>query len=350
MRLPDPNDPGGAELRRRSTEEAFRVILEAPESICTGIFGITNMGKSNFAKALVAHAWSDGWDVIVSDMKDEHSVRGRPRDAVKLGTLAHRWTIQDLRLEPGVLRNEALQLAVVPMGPKAEDWGRAFNLVARLLRHLKKRKLLWVIEETQYFERYEREWVEAVATQWRDFNVRAVFISQRAGGIEINACSQMGCLVSFAQNIKADVDALRARTAQTDTTYADRVARLTAGQFELWLQGENKNEQERRRQQERSGQLEQHADRDGGGGGGSGPLRGREASPGRNGVEHQQGQLVVQGSGHVRLDEAEAPGVAPAPPRNTAELEPPAEKFKLKNRRRVNPKKKPPPRRPSKET
>lgn len=355
MPLPDPNDPGGVETRRRSAQEAYRQILEAPESICTGIFGITNMGKSNFAKGLVAFAWSDGWDVIVSDMKDEYSVKGRPRDAVKLGTLAHRWTVQDLRLEPRVLHNEALQLAVVPMGPKAEEWGRAFNLVARCLRHLKKRKLLWVVEETQYFERYEREWVEAVATQWRDFNVRVAFVSQRAGGIEINASSQMGCIVSFAQNVKADVDALRARTSQSDTYYADRVARLTAGQFELWLQGENKNEQEERRKQERAGELGQRANRDGSGGSSTGPLRGREADSGRDGVEHEQRELVVQGGGRVRVDEKDAPGVAPSTSRNTAELgQPPelpaAERFKLKNRRRPVPKKKPPPRRPSKET
>lgn len=214
--------------------------LEVPDR--RGIFGRTRCGKTRWAKRFVREQLLAGWPVVVLDVKDEWSTKGRPRDGVELGPLPYRWTAWQLLQRPSVLDSPHLRMAVVPDdADDAKSSARAFALVAKLLRErgkLGRGPLLLVLDEVQFWARHELDLLEAVATIWADYGVALVLISQRPAGLPIDARSQLSHLVSFSQEEPADIEALRDRTRLTDPTYHERVQRLSPGAFETWRAGE----------------------------------------------------------------------------------------------------------------
>lgn len=254
------------------------LVLEAKDRAL--VTGQTGTGKSHYAKALIAGELARGRRVLVLDVKDEWSnvsVDGTRRIAP--GPLPYRWTATQLSRDPGAVTEPDLALAIVPNGPSPRDAARAFQLIAALLREVKLPVLL-VLEEVQYWERYAREDLEAVATMWRDFGVAVLFVSQRAAGVPIDARSQINAIVSFAQQEPADIEALEDRTALTDPTFADRVSRLSGRQSLTWRAGVSNGEEQRR-------DAEQGQPGQDGSDGGGGPVRVRVAEEASGGADHQ---------------------------------------------------------------
>lgn len=242
------------------------------------VVGQTGTGKSHFAKQLVGELMAEGRRILVLDVKDEYSVKGRVRVESDLGPLPHRWTAAQVAAQPEVLEHPALLLAVVPEEPTRartafQQWARAFVLLAELLRDYKL-PVVFVLEEVQSWAKHQQELVEAVAVLWRDYGASVVFVSQRAVGIPISARAQLSQIVSFSQQEPADIEALRDRTALNDPEFADRVSRLSGQQFLTWRAGASNGEGKERRAAEQA-----QPDQDGGRGGGD-VVRPGEGEPG----------------------------------------------------------------------
>lgn len=218
-----------------------------------GVFGVTRSGKTEWMKREVLMKLVLAQRrVIALDCKRELSVKGRPRLNTQVGPLPYEWTASQVAMQPRILQRPGLQLAVVPdqlMEPRS--CARAFALVARLLRSFwdegQDLRTTFVLEETQLWEKYERELLEAVATGWGDFGVDLVIVSQRANGVPIDARSQCTTIISFEQTEPADIEALRLRCSLTDPTFHERVSRLPhrGHQYELWRAGVTKHVEEK---------------------------------------------------------------------------------------------------------
>ncbi len=231
-------------------------MLSVEPSDRSGIFGQTGSGKTEYLKReLLEPLMAAGVRLVVIDVKDELSVRGRPREMARVGPLPHRWTATQVAMQPEILAEEKLSLAVVPDEMTPKKCARAFALVANLLKALgeeqRSRPVVLVLEECEYWATYEQELLTSVAKMWRDYGVSVVFVSQRAVGVPIAARAQLNQVICFQQSEPADIDAIRLRTEITDPTFHARVQRLQPWKFETWRAGVSNVQEERR--QRRSG-------------------------------------------------------------------------------------------------
>jgi hypothetical protein len=218
--------------------------VEAADRI--GVFGQTGTGKTEYVKReLLTPLLASNVRVLALDVKDELSIRGRPRGNTAVGPLPYRWTASQVAYQPEVLADPALRLAVVPDELTPKKCARAFKLLAQSLKFLAedghRLRTVLVLEETQFWARHEEDLLEAVATMWRDYDVSLVLVSQRAVGVPISARAQLNQLVSFAQTEPADIEAIRLRTQLSDPTFHERVALLRPREFQLWRAGVLKN-------------------------------------------------------------------------------------------------------------
>lgn len=328
-----------------------------------GVFGTTGSGKTEFVKKhVLGELLQRGQRVIALDVKDELSVKGRPRPLTSVGPLPFRYTDAQFAAYPKVINEPGLALAVVPEERTARACAVAFKRIAQMLeafaRDGSNAHTVFLCEETQFWAHYRNdkwrceEYVDAVATMWRDYNVTLVFVSQRAVGVPIDARAQLNQLVSFAQSEPADIDALRLRTALTDATFSERVAALEpeAHRYELWRAGvkvqttqHQPTEPDNVERNEGGGNsLEEQPDQDGGRSGGD-DLRVPDDQE-RNGHEehHLQNRAVAEGPPEVVAAPVDGELTPPSSPVNRSPARskkkkpapPPPQPQKTKSRRR----------------
>lgn len=194
------------------------------------IIGKTGSGKSNRGKELVGVELRRGARVLAFDPLDEWSRLGRKSEHVRLGPLRDRCTVDDLLEMPELLDVENLSLAVVPSTRRrecAEDFARVADVVKDT------GELLFVVEEVGFFSEYANEALIEAACTFRHYGVGMVLLSQCAVQIPKQARRQASQIFSGRQDDPDDLSAL-AKIAQSDPTFAERVARLAPGELVHW--------------------------------------------------------------------------------------------------------------------
>jgi DNA helicase HerA-like ATPase len=84
--------------------------VEAADRI--GVFGQTGTGKTEYVKReLLTPLLASNVRVLALDVKDELSIRGRPRGNTAVGPLPYRWTASQVAYQPEVLADPALRPA-----------------------------------------------------------------------------------------------------------------------------------------------------------------------------------------------------------------------------------------------
>lgn len=193
------------------------------------IVGKRGSGKSHAAKDLCASELKAGARVVAFDPHDEYSQLGRKSDAVTLGPLSKRVSVDALLKEPELLDDARLSLAVVPRG-EPKQIAREFRAVADQV--LETGNITFLAEELAVYGEYAEDDLNYAATQSRHVNVALVFVSQRMVHVPKTARTQATVLQSFLQNDPEDLKAISKITGSKD--FAERVARLPRRKSLSW--------------------------------------------------------------------------------------------------------------------
>lgn len=208
----------------------------------TGIFGMTESGKSHLLKNELLPAWSSG-PIVSADVNDELSRHGTEKPNRKLGPLRERCTASKLAAFPSKLLEPDLSLAVVPdvhgnVASEAACW----DLIAQLLisyaplfaqRH---HNVKFINGECgPYFRRLtapQRERLLVLATRGvTHLNIDCVYETQCPSLVDINVRRNIANVYYFKLPEAADIDTVREKAGKQ---FAERVRRLPLREHLVW--------------------------------------------------------------------------------------------------------------------
>lgn len=193
------------------------------------IVGKRGSGKSHAAKELCGAELGHGARVVVFDPHDEYSQLGRKTDAVTLGPLSQRMSVDAMLERPEVLDDAKLSLSLVPAGDPKQV-AQQFRAVADQV--LDTGNMTLVADEVGVYEDFAEDHLNYAATQSRHSNVALVFVAQRMVHIPKTARTQATVVQSFLQNNPEDLTALAKLTGSKD--FAADVSRLPRRKSLTW--------------------------------------------------------------------------------------------------------------------
>lgn len=194
------------------------------------VVGKRGTGKSTFAKRLAGAEQDAGRSVLVLDPHDEYSRHGRACEAVELGPLRSRCTVDELLASPSLLDQPALSLAVVPEERSAEGLADAVTEVVALAEATG--GLTLFLDEVGFYSELIASRLNVLATQSRHASMPLVLVAQRTVQIPKTARTQASALYSFRQTNRDDLKELSELVE--DDTFAAAVKRLHRGRFLSW--------------------------------------------------------------------------------------------------------------------
>lgn len=194
------------------------------------IVGKRGSGKSHQAKSLCGDLVKAGWRVLAFDPHDEYSQQGRKTDAVTLGPLTQRATLDALLAYPVILDRADLAMAVVPSGRGGAELAADFAIFWQLAEDTG--RLCAVVDEVGDYSEYAEETLNHAATQGRHFGVPVVLVAQRMMQIPKTARTQASALLSGIQSDPEDLKQIEKITGGADI--AARVAKLPRREFVAW--------------------------------------------------------------------------------------------------------------------
>ncbi|HLK99548.1 MAG TPA: hypothetical protein VK539_03145 [Myxococcaceae bacterium] len=211
----------GQWLPTKSDTFKFRLPLYG-ESF--GIVGVTQHGKSTWAKQWAAFLLTKLYSVIAWDPGDEWSVMGKARKYAKRGPLKVKVLFSELLSKPvKYLSRKRLSLAVVPDEMPAEllngekkisqdEWiSSQFRRFAAWVRRATPEgvPIALFIDECHQLLKHAEDVLEDVALRWAKEEIVPVFIAQRWLHFPKNVRAQLAWVVSFLQTEKSDLRFMR---------------------------------------------------------------------------------------------------------------------------------------------
>lgn len=203
-----------------------------------GIVGVTQHGKSTWAKAWAAHLIAKLYSVIAWDPGDEWTVLGKARKYAKRGPLKVKVLFSELLKNPvKYLSRKRLQLGVVPdempaallAGEKKiskEQWiSDQFRRFAALVERATPQgvPIALFVDECHLLKKHAEDVLDDIAERWAKEEIVPVLITQRWGHIPKNVRAQLGWVISFLQREVSDLRFLREDAGRD---FARAVARL----------------------------------------------------------------------------------------------------------------------------
>jgi hypothetical protein len=207
----------------------------------TGIFGMTESGKSHLLKNELLPAWPC---VIACGVNDELSVYGQQRPGRALGKLRERMTASQLAKYPSKVLEQDLSLEVVPdkFGDPASE-AVCFDLIARLLIKagatqsvIRKHNVKLLASECgPYFKRLtpqQRERLVLLATRGvTHLGVDLIVETQRPNLVEVSVRANLDTVYYFKLPEAADLDTVREKAGKQ---FMERVRRLPLRHHLVW--------------------------------------------------------------------------------------------------------------------
>jgi energy-coupling factor transporter ATP-binding protein EcfA2 len=210
------------------------VIIE-PRSVVLFV-GQRGSGKSTRRKAALEAAWEAGQRRLIAfDVMDEDSQHGRKRESVVLGPLKQKLTTVELAKDPGILREDELSLAIVPVSKDPAEWAADFAaLVEELEDDDEAPGTVLSASELAVWAQFCPKAVDRAAClsrHWGREGCALLFDAQRATGIPFTTRTQATDILSGKQTMPADLDALGERCGER---YRDEVSALQGHDFRHW--------------------------------------------------------------------------------------------------------------------
>ena len=180
-----------------------------------GIIGVTQHGKSTWAKEWAAWLITKGHSVIAWDPADEWSIHGKQRKHCKRGPLRDSVFLSELvKNARKWLTRKGLQLAVKPnpyppggafegkrqIGPN--EWvSRQFTTFTTLVRGWTPPRvpIAFFIDEVNLLFKYAEAALDDIAERWAKDEIVPIFLGQRWMHFTKNMRAQIAWLISFKQ-------------------------------------------------------------------------------------------------------------------------------------------------------
>ena len=219
---------------RPGKSDAFEYRLpEYGESF--GIIGVTQHGKSSWAKAWVKYLLSKGYSVIVWDPADEWHVNARGRRFCKPGPLQHSVTVSELLRDPRKhLSKKRISLAVRPDDIYADEKTIAeqFTEFVQWVRRATPEgvPLFFVIDECNLLLKHAGSALSDIAERWAKEEIVPCFVGQRWTHFSPDVRAQLAWLVAFKQVKESDLRFLR---TEVGSDFAAALPTLEPGAYRV---------------------------------------------------------------------------------------------------------------------
>jgi hypothetical protein len=185
-----------------------------------GVIGVTQHGKSTWAKDWAAWLIRKLYSVVAWDPADEWSVHGKARKHCKRGPLRDAVSFSELLKNPRrYLSRRRLQLAVRPdpyplagawekkrkLSP--EEWvANQFTTFAQLVRRWTPAgPLALFIDECNLLFKHAAAALDDISERWAKEEIVPIFLGQRWTHFTVNMRAQIAWLISFKQVKKTDL-------------------------------------------------------------------------------------------------------------------------------------------------